>query len=68
MPRPRPIGAADPLQAFAELRPLWAELRRLQGQCEPFKGDYLALGVALASLEQTAEHFTRRRHFFSAGG
>ncbi len=51
---------------FDTLKPFWAELRRLQGQCKPFGRDYLALGIALDALETAAFHFTRRPHFYGS--
>ena len=59
---------ADPIRDFDALRPFVIELRRLQGQCKPFGRDYHALAIALEGLDSAAYHFTRRPHFYGAGG
>lgn len=61
-------GIADPGAEFEKLRPLAAELRRLQRRCKPFGRDYHALAVAIEGLETAAFHFTRQPRFFGDGG
>jgi hypothetical protein len=50
--------------AFDRLKPYVEELLGLQGECEPMKADYSAIGIALDGLQTAAYHFTRRRHFY----
>jgi hypothetical protein len=61
-------GLANPDSEFEKLRPLVAELRRMQTRCRPFGADYHAIAVALNGLETAAFHFTRRPHYYSDGG
>jgi hypothetical protein len=48
------------------LKPMAKALRRMQTQLRPFGRDYLAVMVALQSLDETAEQLTGRRHVFGA--
>lgn len=61
-------GVADPVAEFEKLRPMVAELRRMQRRCAPFGRDYHAIAVALEGLETAAFHFTRQPRFFGDGG
>jgi hypothetical protein len=61
-------GIGDPVKAFEDLRPLVDRLRALQRGCRPFGRDYHAIAIALDGLDSAAYHFTRRPHFYSAGG
>lgn len=61
------IGLGRPEQAipaFDALTPYARQLYELQAECPFGTADYAALGVALAGLETTAYHFTRRRQFY----
>ena len=59
------LGSHDAaVAAFDHLKPYVEELLSLQGECEPMKADYSAIGIALDGLQTAAYHFTRRRHFY----
>ena len=59
------LGSHDAaVAAFDRLKPYVEELLGLQGECEPMKADYSAIGIALDGLQTAAYHFTRRRHFY----
>lgn len=61
------IGLGRPEQAigtFDALTPYARRLYELQAECAAGTADYAAFGVAIAGLETTAYHFTRRRHFY----
>ena len=62
------LGVRDPVAAFEDLKPLVARLRAMQQTCKPFGRDYHAIAVALEGLDTAAYHFTRRPHFYAAGG
>jgi len=59
---------AEAIGAFKGLTPYVERLRDLQQRCRPFGRDYLALGIALQSLETAAFHFTREEAFYGAKG
>jgi hypothetical protein len=56
----------EAVAAFRALTPHAERLGMLQMRCRPFGRDYLALGIAIQSLETTAFHFTREAHFYGA--
>ena len=70
--RERPAGnnrlsdLQQAIAAFEALTPYADHLRRLQGRCRPFGGDYMALDIARQGLESAAFHFTRQASFYGA--
>lgn len=54
------------IAAFEPLAPCAQALRLMQGGCRPFGADYLAIAIALESLDTTAFHFTREACLFGA--
>lgn len=59
------IGRGDAaVGTFDALTPHARKLYWLQAECSFGTPDYAALAVAIRSLETTAYHFTRRRHFY----
>ncbi len=54
----------DPGATFERFRPLREALRRLQGRCVAYSGDYNALAVAIDGLDTAAGHFTGDRAFY----
>lgn len=55
-------------EAFTALEPYAARLRALQRACRPFGRDYMAVAIALTSLETAAFHFTRDASFYGLKG
>lgn len=62
----RYLGVPDAKAAFEALKPLHAQLIRMQSQCRPFGPDYLVLHAATKALSTAAYHFTQEPDFFSA--
>lgn len=56
------------LEGFENLRPLAAELRRIQRAYRPFSSDYHAVAVSLAALDEAAEQITGRPSFYGTSG
>lgn len=59
---------AQAVAAFEALRPYAAKLRALQGLCQPFGRDYMALQIARQTLDSCAYHFTRLEAFYGVKG
>jgi hypothetical protein len=55
---------AERIRAMEELTPCDDALRALQGQCSPFRRDWMALDIARQALGTTAFHFTGDETFF----
>jgi hypothetical protein len=58
----------EAIAAFDGLSPYARQLRGLMFRCRPFGRDYLALDIALKSLETAAFHFTRIEAFYGLKG
>lgn len=58
----------EAIAAFEGLSPYVERLRALMFGCRPFGRDYLALDIALKSLETAAFHFTRIDAFYGLKG
>jgi hypothetical protein len=56
----------EALAAFRKLTPYAEALRGLQTRCRPFGQDYLALSIALDSLQTAAFHFTREPNLYAS--
>jgi hypothetical protein len=65
MVRMRYTGLTDPKAAFEQLKPLRAQLLRMQAQCRPFGSDYLILSAITKAMDTAAYHFTGEPDFFS---
>jgi hypothetical protein len=65
MVRMRYPGLTDAKAAFDALRPLRAQILRLQAQCRPFGPDYLVLSAVTKALDTAAYHFTGEPEFFA---
>jgi len=64
-----PLGdRQEAIAAFKSAAPFVQQLRGLMERCPPFGRDYLALMIALESLETTALHFTRVHSFYGTTG
>lgn len=52
------------IRAFDGLSPFVEQLLALQGECQRFDAEDMAIGIALDALETAAYHFTRRRDYY----
>lgn len=59
------LGPRDSaISSFNGLSPYVVEMLDMQAECLPLGPDYMAMGIALDSLDTAAFHFTRRRDFY----
>lgn len=58
----------EAIEAFKAMAPYVQKFRRLMERCPPQRRDYLALMIAVESLETAALHFTRVASFYGAQG
>jgi hypothetical protein len=56
----------EAIAAFEALAPCVTRLRALQSRCRPLRRDYLAIDIAIQSLETAAFHFTRVATFYGS--
>ncbi|MDB5467158.1 MAG: hypothetical protein JWQ46_1920 [Phenylobacterium sp.] len=61
----RYLGLINAKQSFEALKPLRAELIRMQMRYRPFGPDYLILSAATKALDTAAYHFTGEPDFFA---
>jgi hypothetical protein len=61
----RYLGIANPVEAFAQLRPFRAQIIAMQTKLRPFATDYLILDALKKALDTAAYHFTREPDFYS---